>query len=336
MSATDRTPTSFRCGAAATGLVCTLLIVAPSHAQQSANGASAADAAAAQVLFAEAKHFMDASDYPTACAKFAESERLDPAAGTLLNLADCYEKNGQLASAWITFRDAAGMATRTARTTWAEQAVTRARLLEPQVPTLTIRVGADAARDLVITRNGVDAPPSTWGTALPLDPGAQRIAVSAPGKVTWSTSTLVDKEHTHVVVDVPVLEDALPPTTSAETRPAVGSPATRIVSFALLGLGTAAAGVGAILGATAIHKNDEAAARCPTSPICVDPSAVSLTDEARRAATGSTIAFVAGGALLATGAALFFASPSPAHEQPAHAALLLDGHTWGASIAGRF
>src|SRR5579863_8518518 len=64
-------------------------------------------AATATTLFQEGREAAKKGDYATACAKMEESFRLDPAVGTLLNLADCQEHMGHPASAWQRFREAA-------------------------------------------------------------------------------------------------------------------------------------------------------------------------------------------------------------------------------------
>src|ERR1041384_7022387 len=55
--------------------------------------------AAAETLFREGREAVKRADYAVACPKFQESQRLDPAIGTLLNLALCEESWGGLADA---------------------------------------------------------------------------------------------------------------------------------------------------------------------------------------------------------------------------------------------
>src|SRR4051812_28534695 len=72
-----------------------------------AGTASAGDSISAEALFAAGREAAQRGDYRQACDKFAESQRLDPAPGTLINLGDCNEHLGLLASAWRYYREAA-------------------------------------------------------------------------------------------------------------------------------------------------------------------------------------------------------------------------------------
>src|SRR6266850_4767204 len=61
----------------------------------------------AETLFREGKRLLKEGKVSEACDKLAASERLESSTGALLNLGDCREKNGQLATAWAAFVKAA-------------------------------------------------------------------------------------------------------------------------------------------------------------------------------------------------------------------------------------
>ena len=56
----------------------------------------------------------------------AESERLAPSGGTLINLGECYEHTGQTASAWVAWKDAAARANAAGKADVEKRAAARA------------------------------------------------------------------------------------------------------------------------------------------------------------------------------------------------------------------
>src|SRR5258706_4963958 len=202
-----------RCAVSAGALALVFALVAPAPAR--AQGAE--DKAAADAAFDQGKRLMAAHSYAEACQKFSESLRRDPGIGTMLGLADCYEKNGQTASALAQFREAAAVA---ARKTDAREKVARenAQRLAPLLSRLSIHVphGSDA-RGLEVKRDGVDVGRALWDTEVPLDPGVHAITASAPGMKGWQASITIASHAGVQSINVPALEvaPAPPPTATA-------------------------------------------------------------------------------------------------------------------------
>src|SRR5262249_28699952 len=149
----------------------TLLLAHPGAAQTQ-------DGAAAEVLFREGRKAQEANDYQEALQKFAESQKLDPAPGTLMNLATCEEKLSKLATAWQHWREALDPLPRgDARTAFAK---TRVRELESRLPRLTVVLTSGEA-DARVFRDDVELGRASLGAALPVDPGPHAVMVLSSG-----------------------------------------------------------------------------------------------------------------------------------------------------------
>ena len=300
------------------------VIAAALAAPAAAHAQGASSQAAAQALFDEGKHLMAAGQLADACSRFAESQKLDPGAGTLLNLAACYEKNGQTASAWVSYKDAATSAEKSSRADWATRARTKAAALQPSLSKLSIIVPSTSQADgLTLKRDGVEVGSGEWGVAIPVDPGPHVIEASAPSKQPWTTTVQVGKARDQVAVTVPPLEAAAPApapvaaapvnTTPAPasdaTPPKSGSNATRIGGISLLAAGAGGLVIGTVFGLGAKSKHDDAKAQCNADQsVCTAAGTASMSD-AHKAATISTIAFAAGGVALVAGAILTIVAP---------------------------
>lgn len=168
-------------------------------------------AAVAEALYRQARDLMAAGNYAEACPKFAQSQQLDPATGTLLNLAACHEKQGRLASAWLEYSDALVAARRDGREDRVEYARERARELEPKLSRLTLSLapGADAV-GLTIELDGASIGSAVFGVPTAVDPGEHTVKASAPGKKPSTLTVRIGAEADQRTLTIPPLEDAPP------------------------------------------------------------------------------------------------------------------------------
>jgi hypothetical protein len=289
--------------------IAALLVGTPALAQETA----ARDPIAAEALFERGKLLMEQGRTPEACAAFAESQRLDPAGGTLLRLALCHEAGGKLASAWLEFLEVVRVSKEgTGEPAKLQERVRLARehlaAIEPRVPKLSIGVPAAArVEGLHVSANGLPRNEGTWGVALPVDPGDVLVAATAPGRREYRTTVHL-AEGQQLNVDVP----ALPPVVVAPPPPPPPRPAHAVERSSVLRpvgvgvglLGVAALGVGAYFGVRAIGKWNDSNSACPGTT-CGDSSGVTLANDAKSAARIADVTVGAGLAGVAAGVVLY-------------------------------
>jgi len=173
----------------------------------------AVDKATAEALFDHARTLMKEGKYAEACPKLAESQRLDAGLGTMLYLADCYEKTGQTASAWTEFLDAAAVAHATGQPEREQKARERGAALEPRLNRLSISLasGADVP-GLQVRADGRPLDRALWGKPVPIDPGEHSVSATAPGKQPWSKNVQISASDTATAFAVvpPLVEEARP------------------------------------------------------------------------------------------------------------------------------
>jgi len=322
--------------------VLTALLASDAVAQSSAE-----NAAAAETLFSDAKKLMEEQKYAPACRKLEESQRLDPAPGTALNLAVCHEKEGKIATAWSEFKAAMVQARREGRVERENLARERIEAIEPQLPRLVIDVpNASRVAGLVVSRNGLALTAGAWNTALPVDPGEVRIEANAPNFKGWKTVVKVDLAKTERVT-IPKLAPAPvpPPSAAPASKPPVQQTRnTRPAGLVLGGVGLVAIGVGSYFGVRTLQKKSDADDGCPViagQEQCTR-AAVKANDDARTSAWISNIGIGVGIAAVGIGTYLFLSSgpsrseaPQPSASRPVVQAAVLPGGAF-ASVGTRF
>jgi hypothetical protein len=180
------------------------------------------NAAIAESLFRDGKRLSAEHKFAEACPKFAESYKLDPGLGTLLNLATCHEAEGKPASAWAEFSEASSRARREGDNDRAQLADEHVRALEPKLAHINIALAGAAPAGLVIKFDGRELSSAALGVEFPVDPGQHQVEASAPGKQSYSQTIAAPGPAGSATVTVPQLQDA--PAAAAGSAP-VAAPA---------------------------------------------------------------------------------------------------------------
>lgn len=303
--------------------VLTLALALPAQAQAGGNRV------AAEALFNEGRALMAKGKFKDACPKFEASQQLDPGLGTQLNLAECYEKSGKTASAWAEYKEAIPLARASGSKVRQDLATERAEALESRLSTMTIRaMGGEDSAALEIRRDGVRVLPAELNSAIPIDPGSHTVEASAPGKKKWS-STFEVGDAAKLAVEVPALDaDSSAPVAekpAANPAPVEAPPdasahsgsGQRTVAVVIGAVGVVGLGLGTVFGLQAKSTWNDSKSHCTAFPYGCDAEGTDLHSSANSKAAVSTVAFIVGGAALATGAVLWFTASSSKKESVA-------------------
>jgi hypothetical protein len=297
------------------GLLLASVAVTLGHATVAS--AEGSEAQLAQALFEEGRLLMDAARFEQACAKFAESQRLDPAGGTLLNLALCHERERKLAKARADFENALALAIRDGRSDRATLAREHIANLEGRVPRVAVSVpAASEFEGLEVTVDGLALRRAAWGAFMPVDPGEHVIEAKAPARAAWSTVLRLDAgekksvsvpllallpslpEVPAVALEPPssVLPSSVPAEAVRDSQPSTTGGANPLYYAAII-LTVGSAATSAVMSVMAWPANQDAKVGCVAERhYCRDEASARAADRAGTLAWVSTVTL--GGALV--------------------------------------
>ena len=310
---------------------------ARSTARRSTTAGSGSNASAAQVLFDAGRRAMERNQHELACQKFYESQRLQAAVGTLLNLGHCEEQRGNLASAWRRYADALDLMEEGDRRQEFAQKKTEA--LEPRIPRLTVVLEPTAPPNVRVTRDGRSIS-RELGAPVRLDPGRFVVVAEAAGHETRVFEVALrpgDNQRLRVGVGQRIAPNS-----------AQGAPDRRntrsgksTLGYVFLGSGIAAGAAGATFGALTYDEYQTVRDHCDLETSrCFDPTGQ------KAASTGATyekLAYILGGTSLVSlsvGSILLLSDDdSDARERTATVSLVLNSRATkgpGIQLSGTF
>jgi hypothetical protein len=282
----------------------------------------------AEMLFRSAREAMARGDFAAGCSRFAESQRLDPAPGTLLNVAQCEEKEGKLATSFAHLTEVLeALPKDDFRIPYAQQ---RIASLEPRLPKITVTLASESAGAHVF-RDGVELHDESFGIALPVDPGKHVLIVRAAGHVDAREEITIGEGQKLSLVLHP---GSVARTEAKEYREPGG--ARRALTIGAFAVGGAGVVTGAVTGLLFANAASTYRNQCDATGCSAD--GLSAASRAKTFNIVSPVAFGVGAIGIGTGTYLLLTSSR--HGTPRSGGIELQPHVstamTGLSLTGGF
>ncbi len=314
---------SFRYSLFAVSLLGPLALALPAAAQ---------DIAAAEALFNDGLAHMEAGRYETGCKAIAESQRLDPRAGTLFTLATCEARWGHVATAVTRFGDYLTLYERLTPEQQARQgnrpisAKEQRAKLGPEVPELTLSLLPGAPVGTVVERNGAVIAGAALGLPLPVDPGEYLVSTRVPGGDVWEQRITIakgeKKQVTLQVTTAPAVDASKGKVVPVKGKviesgpPAVktGPSGRRVAAYVVGGVGLAGLALGGVMGGLTLAKKGTIDEHCgkginSSDETLCDQTGLDAANGAKTFGLVSTLGLAVGLAGVATSAVLLLTEP---------------------------
>ena len=312
---------------------------------------ASASADKADKLFQKAKKLHAEKKYAEACPTYEEVDKTDPAIGSKLNVAKCYEDWGRLATAYIWYVQADKMAieAKDEREPKIKEVIDE---LDTNVPRMTIKTPEGADPDIVdtLTLDGQPIPEDFLNTQQRIDPGPHVIEFVVEGQKKRKMAPVERGGESELSLDIPkgVGKKPRPPKKKdgEVTPPVIVTPdpgkKRRYIGIGVGGAGVVAIGIASIVTLSARSKYKDALAdHCMGSTSGCDATGATITGDARHTANIATVVTLLGVAAIAGGAVLYFTAPkAPAEtsekQQALYVSPTIDTTGGGFVVGGTF